>query len=274
MQQIGCRQAYSLHLCSQLFQEHWQAIFEPFFKINPYSSHAGLGLSFAKRYATALGGSVEVAASQIGKGSTFRFTLPNPVMTGSEGIPGAAEQRSLLSGRTFYMAKGPPPRDVVERDLAGNLANFGCGRAAIADDADIIVQDAGSASVSQEDATYLLRPKQVLLRLVSVATARNKTLLLSNSDGEKAGKVVYCYLPLYKKRLLGAIAALTQNLRCVPPGDYSPTASTGSDEGYDDGKRSREEVSNEGCPLCPCGASLTSSFWPSASGDACRRQRV
>lgn len=224
-------------------QEHWERIFEPFFKTNAYSSHAGLGLSFAKRYATALGGSVEVAASQIGKGSTFRFTLPSPVMTGTEGITDTEEQRALLSGRTFYMAPRPAPRDKVEHHLAEALGKFGCCRAAIPEDADIIVQDACVADISEDDMAYVLRPRQAFLRLVSVATARNKALLLSNSGGEKAGKVVHCFLPLYRKRLLATVAALRQILRCTQPGEYSPAASSGSDEGYDDGKRSRDEVS-------------------------------
>ena len=54
-------------------------IFERFFRADPSRTqtgvHAGLGLAIVKEYVNRLGGTIAVE-SQLGKGSTFRVTLP------------------------------------------------------------------------------------------------------------------------------------------------------------------------------------------------------
>lgn len=50
-------------------------LFERFFKADPYSSGAGIGLSIVKSFVELHNGSVEVE-SELGKGSTFRICLP------------------------------------------------------------------------------------------------------------------------------------------------------------------------------------------------------
>ncbi|MEO6951811.1 MAG: ATP-binding protein [Polyangia bacterium] len=59
--------------------EHFQQVFEPFFQVDNSSTRefggTGLGLSIVKRFVEAQGGQVWLE-SEVGRGSTFRFTLP------------------------------------------------------------------------------------------------------------------------------------------------------------------------------------------------------
>jgi signal transduction histidine kinase len=60
--------------------EHYERIFEPFWRVDPTASHdvgsTGLGLSVARQLARLLGGDVAVAASSPGRGSTVVLSLP------------------------------------------------------------------------------------------------------------------------------------------------------------------------------------------------------
>jgi signal transduction histidine kinase len=53
-----------------------EKIFERFYKVDPFSGGAGLGLSLSKSIAVFMGGDITVK-SQPGKGSTFEFVFPN-----------------------------------------------------------------------------------------------------------------------------------------------------------------------------------------------------
>ena len=59
--------------------EHFQQVFEPFFQVDNTSTRefggTGLGLSIVKRFVEAQGGQVWLD-SEVGRGTTFRFTLP------------------------------------------------------------------------------------------------------------------------------------------------------------------------------------------------------
>lgn len=63
-----------------------EAIFEPFVQINrdanPSAQGTGLGLAISRDLARAMGGDIR-ATSQVGKGSTFIFTLPRAIPGGS-----------------------------------------------------------------------------------------------------------------------------------------------------------------------------------------------
>jgi signal transduction histidine kinase len=54
--------------------EH-KRIFERFYKVDPFSSGAGLGLSLSQSIARFMGGNISVESVQ-GKGSTFEFVFP------------------------------------------------------------------------------------------------------------------------------------------------------------------------------------------------------
>jgi two-component system CheB/CheR fusion protein len=69
--------------------EHHVRIFERFWQLDSSSTRVdnglGIGLAAAREYARLLGGDVEVA-SEIGKGSTFRFWLPRQAQTLGRGM--------------------------------------------------------------------------------------------------------------------------------------------------------------------------------------------
>ncbi|MCC7494449.1 MAG: response regulator [Fimbriimonadaceae bacterium] len=60
--------------------EHFESIFRECFQVDPHFTGQvrgfGLGLSIARRVVTAYGGTIEVVASEPGRGSTFRLRLP------------------------------------------------------------------------------------------------------------------------------------------------------------------------------------------------------
>jgi signal transduction histidine kinase len=55
--------------------ENLGRIFEPFFTTKPLGEGTGLGLSVCQTIITSMGGTIEVE-SEVGRGSTFRITLP------------------------------------------------------------------------------------------------------------------------------------------------------------------------------------------------------
>ena len=197
-------------------------------------------MSFAKRYAEALGGSINIIATEVGKGSTVRFTLPNPILTRSnECAPD--QHHELLASRKYYMCPRPPPWDAVDRDIALALGKFGCQPVQAAEQADLIVQDAGAGSASEEEALAALQGHQCLLRLVSAAAARNKAFIFSSS-GARAERIVYCHLPLYKKRVQTSMLALGQALGRMHPDSKTATVESAKETAIGTAKRGREQV--------------------------------
>ena len=60
--------------------EHFAKVFDPFFQVDNSSTReyggTGLGLSIVKRFVEGQGGQVWLE-SELGRGTTFRFTLPS-----------------------------------------------------------------------------------------------------------------------------------------------------------------------------------------------------
>ena len=77
--------------------EQFQRVFEQFYPIDSSPTRhfegAGLGLSIAKRIVEAHGGRIW-ATSSLGKGSTFRFTLPRSLPAESQGVTKADADNS------------------------------------------------------------------------------------------------------------------------------------------------------------------------------------
>jgi len=71
--------------------ENLQRIFEPLFTTKPAGEGTGLGLSVCHTIVTSMGGTIEVE-SQVGRGSTFRITLP-----AAEGRDGGGAQEKKVA---------------------------------------------------------------------------------------------------------------------------------------------------------------------------------
>ena len=91
--------------------EHLAArIFEPFFSTRPVGQGAGLGLSISQGIVAALGGEIALR-SEVGRGSTFRVTLPAAYASGTRLAASVPSRRILVIDHES--ATGHVVRDAV-----------------------------------------------------------------------------------------------------------------------------------------------------------------
>jgi CheY-like chemotaxis protein len=110
-----------------------ERIFDPFFTTKPASEGTGLGLWICSGILSALGGEVRVE-SEIGRGSTFRVTLPPAVMDapselGNAPTPAVGPQ----GGRLLVIDDEPMILGALRRSLSAeyNVTCVGDGRKAL-----------------------------------------------------------------------------------------------------------------------------------------------
>jgi CheY-like chemotaxis protein/anti-sigma regulatory factor (Ser/Thr protein kinase) len=93
-----------------------ESIFEPFIQLTPDAQGregVGLGLTITRRLATLMGGSVTVA-SQLGQGSTFRFSVPLPSAP-------LTEEVAAPTARQICGYRGPRKNVLVADDNPTNV---------------------------------------------------------------------------------------------------------------------------------------------------------
>jgi len=110
-----------------------ERIFDPFFTTKPASEGTGLGLWICSGILSALGGEVRVD-SEIGRGSTFRVTLPPAVMDSpSELVNAPAPAVGAQGGRLLVIDDEPMILGALRRSLSAeyNVTCVGDGRKAL-----------------------------------------------------------------------------------------------------------------------------------------------
>lgn len=105
-------------------------LFTPFFTTKPVGVGTGLGLSICQRIVVGLGGTIDVT-SEVGRGTTFRITLPQAKRDadapGPGGAPTAVPRRR---GRVLVIDDEPLITKALRRTLAGDHAVVAAGSAA------------------------------------------------------------------------------------------------------------------------------------------------
>jgi signal transduction histidine kinase/CheY-like chemotaxis protein len=96
--------------------ENLDRIFDPFFTTRPAASSAGLGLSLCRRIVTELGGQISVE-SAVGRGSTFRVTLPGMGAEPALAAPGPTPASPARRGRVLVVDDEPALGKAVRRSL-------------------------------------------------------------------------------------------------------------------------------------------------------------
>jgi PAS domain S-box-containing protein len=110
-----------------------ERIFDPFFTTKPASEGTGLGLWICSGILTALGGEVRVE-SEIGRGSTFRVTLPPAVMESPGELTNTpAPEAEARGGRLLVIDDEPMILGALRRSLSAeyNVTCVGDGRKAL-----------------------------------------------------------------------------------------------------------------------------------------------
>jgi signal transduction histidine kinase len=96
--------------------EDLDRIFDPFFTTRPAGSSAGLGLSLCRRIVIELGGQISVE-SAVGRGATFRVTLPGIGVEPAQAAPELAPVGAARRGRVLVVDDEPALGKAVRRSL-------------------------------------------------------------------------------------------------------------------------------------------------------------
>ncbi|KAK8003556.1 leptomycin B resistance protein pmd1 [Apiospora arundinis] len=173
-------------------EEHYTKIFEPYEKINPHKTGAGLGLTLASKTANLLGGSVKLVTSKLGVGSHFRVEFSNPVLEFVEDHIPEPHQGGPEESRTFHDIRNGSTFDHLVSRAVKHLEEKGYKRSDAAS-ARFIVTDANHHGVA---CIQLLYPNSVVLWLSSLDSSREAWL-----KERQMQRRIEVHGPLYRLKL-------------------------------------------------------------------------
>lgn len=193
-------------------------IFNPFERSAPdtNSEGFGLGLSITKGLVGLLGGAITVA-SEVGKGSTFRVSLPLPLTDEAVESEVQAHNTSLhLPQRVIAIDDDPLQLEIVKEMLERNgVSCTTCGntRALVGEmrkaDYDLLLSDIQMAGTNGFDLLELLRNS-------NIGNSRTIPVVAMTARGDKerdafasAGFAACIYKPFSIRELLGIISSVT-----------------------------------------------------------------
>ena len=197
-------------------------IFNPFERSAPdtNSEGFGLGLSITKGLVGLLGGEITVA-SEVGKGSTFRVSLPLPLTDEAVEREVQAHNTSLhLPQRVIVIDDDPLQLEIVKEMLERNgVSCTTCGntRALVGEmrkaDYDLLLSDIQMAGTNGFDLLELLRNS-------NIGNSRTIPVVAMTARGDKereafasAGFAACIYKPFSMRELLDLIASVTDGTK-------------------------------------------------------------
>ncbi|MFX3657681.1 MAG: protein kinase domain-containing protein [bacterium] len=201
-------------------EEHQQRLFESFEQAESSTTRrfggTGLGLTICRRLVEVMGGDIEVD-SEVGSGSTFRFTVRLTLATGQAALPSQAPRRernaSVLEGRHILVAEDNPINQQLATEFlqrAGARVDIAeNGRAAVdratAHDYDAVLMDIHMPVLDGLEATRILREQQLTVPVVAVSA---DALSSRQASALEAGCDAYVTKPIDFDELLGVMTRL------------------------------------------------------------------
>ncbi|KAK8111946.1 uncharacterized protein PG998_008403 [Apiospora kogelbergensis] len=173
-------------------EENYTKIFEPYEKINPHKTGAGLGLTLASKTANLLRGSVKLISSELGAGSHFRVEFLNPVLEFVEDDNQEVQPEGPEETRTFHDIRNGSIFDHLVTRAVKHLEEKGYKRSDAAS-ARFIVTDADHHGVA---CIQLLYPNSVVLWLSSLESSREAWM-----KERQTQRRIEIHGPLYRLKL-------------------------------------------------------------------------
>ncbi|KAK7967666.1 uncharacterized protein PG986_001943 [Apiospora aurea] len=190
-------------------EENYTKIFEPYEKINPHKSGAGLGLTLASKTAKLLGGSVKLVSSALGTGSHFRFELSDPVLEFVKEENPETSHEETQEPYTFHDIRNRSSFDHLVSRTVKHLEEKGLKRSDAAS-ARYIVTDANHHEVA---CIQLLYPRSVVLWLSSMDASREAWM-----KERQMQRRIEVHGPLYRLKLDEALRQADLLCTAISPG--------------------------------------------------------
>ncbi|MDZ7670661.1 MAG: ATP-binding protein [Gammaproteobacteria bacterium] len=201
-------------------EEQQRRLFESFEQAESSTTRrfggTGLGLTICRRLVEVMGGEIDVA-SELGEGSTFRFTVHMQIAGEEVSLPhrsGSRERNtSILEGRTILVAEDNPINQQLANEFlqrAGARVDIAeNGREAVdratASDYDAVLMDIHMPLLDGLEATRILREQGITLPIVAVSA---DALSTRQSAALDAGCDAYVTKPIDFDELLSVMTSL------------------------------------------------------------------